>query len=1089
MGLVTNSKESLYGGVNQQAAEHRLPTQVEDSVNAFPTVNNGLLKRNPTHVLDLDDNIDYASNMWIYAYDRGLAGDSEEKYSIQITANGMEIVDVTTGKVFNKVNGGIVYSDTNAENYLYPFAGSNGYSAVTIKDTTFLLNKNIQPRMINRSYNGVGTTTVTKYFDTIGLNPTERVIIPESRRLERLGSNSAPYKIKAYHCTHAIAESVPVFGGNTRVGVGSIEYRFTMYDVKVSTTLINIDGYVISYTANAEYENVRLYDRENDYFTLRGTTTAYVDSLDTYETWITNLYTRLKEVLPSDEYFVDIVDGDNIKVVRYDGIAPTTSFSITFESKSWLTPSSNIIVDSTDVLESLESDYYSGIISSSTTEDIVDENVDYFKDGFVWVKASNPTTAYDYTIIMKDVNSTSYTCNVIGATTTEGAASSIASNINGGTVNFTAEAVGSVVRITAVNANMKSIETSDTYGNLASFGWTQAIGNYTELPKKLGYEGALVFIKGDIQSAFNGYWLIYENGLWSETVAPDTETLINPNTMPHTLVRNFDGSGNIVFNVSQWDEWSTKFVGDDDSNPSPTFVSGDSIKDIFFFKNRLGFITPRTVIMSEVGNYGNFFRTTVVTVLDSDRIDTTVDTTKAIELEYATYLEDSLMLFSDKAQFKIEGGAILSPKSIQASQTSAYEINKDVRPIFMNDKVFFCAKRGNYSAIMQYHIFGDGRISEAVDISSHIDKYIPQDVKTLSGSSINNMLFITVESAPDTIFVYKYLDSGEDRIQSAWFKWEYNGELYGAFTLGKNLNILIKRYQSSVVSDWVLGSGIWDGSELWTSQGIWVGNPDELTSSENFEIQPIHPIDHTEYFVDASNFVEDTNIIENLTSTALSSNLEYGCNVQMINASTIIIDNENIVTYTITVNTLKGGLYTSINESLVLPRDLSDFVTNIVITINDTFPIVFTGISFMYDINNPIELLYNGLFQNGEVDWTFTDWTINYGQKETGSIIPVKVDLGEWAFKANNQPLTRGTLKMKTCQINSENNSDFELEVRDIQRDSIRQVKSRYTVNRKPMVYGDSRNIRLAITNNSDKGFRINSVSLEGNYNSRSRRV
>jgi len=291
----------------------------------------------------------------------------------------------------------------------------------------------------------------------------------------------------------------------------------------------------------------------------------------------------------------------------------------------------------------------------------------------------------------------------------------------------------------------------------------------------------------------------------------------------------------------------------------------------------------------------------------------------------------------------------------------------------MNDKVFFCAKRGNYSAIMQYHIFGDGRISEAVDISSHIDKYIPQDVKTLSGSSINNMLFITVESAPDTIFVYKYLDSGEDRIQSAWFKWEYNGELYGAFTLGKNLNILIKRYQSSVVSDWVLGSGIWDGSELWTSQGIWVGNPDELTSSENFEIQPIHPIDHTEYFVDASNFVEDTNIIENLTSTALSSNLEYGCNVQMINASTIIIDNENIVTYTITVNTLKGGLYTSINESLVLPRDLSDFVTNIVITINDTFPIVFTGISFMYDINNPIELLYNGLFQNGEVDWTFTD--------------------------------------------------------------------------------------------------------------------
>ncbi len=50
-----------------------------------------------------------------------------------------------------------------------------------------------------------------------------------------------------------------------------------------------------------------------------------------------------------------------------------------------------------------------------------------------------------------------------------------------------------------------------------------------------------------------------------------------------------------------------------------------------------------------------------------------------------------MIRWSDKAQFKLEGGRVLSPKDVQISQTSAYEINTNVRPLFMNDKVFFCA--------------------------------------------------------------------------------------------------------------------------------------------------------------------------------------------------------------------------------------------------------------------------------------------------------------------------------------------------------------------------------------------------------------
>ena len=39
------------------------------------------------------------------------------------------------------------------------------------------------------------------------------------------------------------------------------------------------------------------------------------------------------------------------------------------------------------------------------------------------------------------------------------------------------------------------------------------------------------------------------------------------------------------------------------------------------------------------------------------------------------------------------------------------------------------------------------------------------------------------------------------------------------------------------------------------------------------------------------------------------------------------------------------------------------------------------------------------------------------------------------------------------------------------------------------MVYGNTKNIEVGIRNYSDKGFRINTVNYEGNYNSRSKKL
>ena len=125
MALVHNKKDSLFGGVNQQSAEFRQSTQVEEMINAMPTINQGLLKRNPTVRKTLDKDINFTDEIWTYEYQRGFADGDDEKYAINITnEGGMEIINVNTGKVYNEVDG--LTFDAQTKDYLFPFIGANG---------------------------------------------------------------------------------------------------------------------------------------------------------------------------------------------------------------------------------------------------------------------------------------------------------------------------------------------------------------------------------------------------------------------------------------------------------------------------------------------------------------------------------------------------------------------------------------------------------------------------------------------------------------------------------------------------------------------------------------------------------------------------------------------------------------------------------------------------------------------------------------------------------------------------------------------------------------------------------------------------
>jgi hypothetical protein len=315
--------------------------------------------------------------------------------------------------------------------------------------------------------------------------------------------------------------------------------------------------------------------------------------------------------------------------------------------------------------------------------------------------------------------------------------------------------------------------TSDSWGNQASEGWQGVLKKLQDLPNTMGsYYGTqtLVNVTGDENNKFEGFWSWVKNQgeAWVETVAPGIKDGFQNSTMPHILERTAIGN----FTFKEFDYYD-RDKGDELSNSMPSFV-GKKIQDIFFYRNRLGFLAEDNVIMSETGIYENFFRTTVTDLLDTDVVDVAVDTNTVANLRYAIPFNQNLLIFGSHAQYILSSDKPLTPGNASVSQTTAYAINPHVKPKQIGPNVYFALDRGPYTQVREYYNVPGSTGNEATDITSHVPTYIDHTVTALEVSDKYDMLFLNPRDTNE-IYVYNQTWEGETKSQSAWHRWEING--------------------------------------------------------------------------------------------------------------------------------------------------------------------------------------------------------------------------------------------------------------------------------------------------------------------------
>jgi hypothetical protein len=318
------------------------------------------------------------------------------------------------------------------------------------------------------------------------------------------------------------------------------------------------------------------------------------------------------------------------------------------------------------------------------------------------------------------------------------------------------------------------------------------VGNITDLPSK-AFHGFRVKVRGDTELVQDDYYVKFEvhdeeafgEGTWIEDIGYGVKTEINATTMPLQLVPDATFT-NWTLDVT---DWSDRLVGDDDTNPAPTFV-GSKINDMFFFKNRLGILTDDSVVFSEADEFFNFWRATVLQLLDSSRIDVGVSHTRVAVLKHAVPFQEKLLLFSENTQFVLRGTDLLTPKTVSITPATEYNSTPEIRPIVLNNYVYFPFKRNGYAGVTEYYVDNDTNIFDAAEVTAQVPTYIQSDVIAMAGTAVENVLALVNNQNRKEIFVYKFFWQGKEKIQSAWQKFTLSRDVIGLDFIESNLHLV-----------------------------------------------------------------------------------------------------------------------------------------------------------------------------------------------------------------------------------------------------------------------------------------------------------
>lgn len=358
---------------------------------------------------------------------------------------------------------------------------------------------------------------------------------------------------------------------------------------------------------------------------------------------------------------------------------------------------------------------------------------------------------------------------------------------------FAPEGVQGVIVIKGTNwiqliGDIKDLSVSDGFNGEALKLFTNTTTRFEILPSTAP-SGYTVIVKGE-KASDDDYYVKYDIGqqLWTETTKPNTEINYNKSTMPYILRREADGT--FTCTTADWNERKT---GDEDSNPTPSFVN-NKINDIFFFRNRLGIISGEAVNLSRTSDFFNFWVDSATAIVDTDPIDLQVSHNRVSTLYNAVPFNQDLYLFSAQTQFILRAEGVLNPKTAVIDQVTEFDADTWVKPIGVGRNLYFTAHKTDFTTVQEYFAVSDSTTQKnATDVTGHVPNFLKNSIYSIRACNNENLLIALSDNQRDTMYIYKFLFLNDSKAQASWSRWTFDGEIIGADFINSIMYLVINR--------------------------------------------------------------------------------------------------------------------------------------------------------------------------------------------------------------------------------------------------------------------------------------------------------
>lgn len=768
MANITQTIPSLNAGISQQPDEQKRPGQVRDMVNAIPDITQGLLKRPAGKFVSTLTN-STSDGKWFHYY-----RDENEQYIGQVARNGVVrmwacvTVRDPLGNVIHNAGAEVTVVNGIGNNTYLTHTGSEDIQTLTLNDFTYLTNRNVITEMDPNVTEPAGDFTKEVFielkqisyakqysfnvFDQDGSQDSHFTTTTTATRInvERVRDSNNYCDTNGFMRTHANRGT----GNNARCDESAGDGR-DAFAPNVATRIFSVDSnkqLVDGSATGGIMSNSNLSDTDYQY-NVRTYASGGSGSGSDYVSGRKNLYFRIATTGQSVPFTTG--SGEN-QTTTYQA-RYTTTYDLLHGGDGWL-----------------QGDFF-----------------------YVWMKDAF------YKVTIEEISTSKVQANLCLArpqpTPFDNETTITAESILGDMRQELIDSGFPAADITQIGIGLhlkKStpFNASTGVGELLNVVASE-VNDVGDLPSQCKH-GMIVEIINSNADEDNHYVRFNGNndrdgeGTWQECAKPGRTIRFKYSKMPVALIRTRDGN----FRLTELDNssysitvggtttthkapfWEDALVGDDITNPEPSFI-GRPINKMLFFRNRLIMLSNEFIIASRPGDYLNFFSKSAIQFVASDPIDLSGSSEYPAVFYDGIQVNTGLILFTKNQQFMLTTDSdLFSPQTAKINALSTYNFNFATNPISLGVTIGFLDNAGKNTRFYEMADLRREGQPQVIEQSAIVSRLFEKDLKTISNSRENSVILFSDDTS-STMYGYRYFDSIRERRLAAWFKWELNGTI------------------------------------------------------------------------------------------------------------------------------------------------------------------------------------------------------------------------------------------------------------------------------------------------------------------------